>query len=379
MQVNYSIDAKFGGSGIGYIAYNAGVGIYQAKLLRRLFASSNTQQVIPKQLIRHWGSIGRAMKYLGAKDSNGLFNHLETMLYDVWVAAQLSDGGIFHGWNGMCLASLRKAKQLGMITVVERASSHPATQFQLLREEYQQWNLPLHLPTWNYNRSLHELEEADYITIPSPFVRQSMITAGIPEQKLIEIPFGMDQSRFITPKATSSHPFRVIFAGQISIRKGVPYLLEAWRQLQWSDAELWLVGGLTADFKTIQQRWANLTGVKFWGHSSDLPNMFQQSDLFVFPSIEEGSALVTYEAMACGLPVITTLNAGSVVRDGQDGFIIPIRDIEALRHRMQQLRDDISLRTQLGLSAREWVSQFSWASYQSHLIETYQKILRTIQ
>lgn len=379
MQVNYSIDAKFGGSGIGYIAYNAVEGIYQADLLRRLFASSNAQQVIPKQLIRHWGITGRAMKYLGVRDNSGLFNHLETMLYDAWVAAQLSDGCIFHGWNGMCLASLRKAKQLGMVTVVERASSHPATQFQLLREEYKFWNLPLRLPTWNYNRSLQELEEADYITIPSAFVRQSMIAAGTPEQKLIEIPFGMDQSRFTTPKVTTAHPFRVIFAGQVSIRKGVPYLLEAWRQLQWSNAELWLVGGLTADFKAIQQRWANLTGVRFWGHSSDLPNMFQQSDLFVFPSIEEGSALVTYEAMACGLPVITTLNAGSVVRDGQDGFIIPIRDIESLRCRMQQLRDDISLRTQLGLSAREWVSQFSWASYQSHLIETYQKILRTIQ
>jgi glycosyltransferase involved in cell wall biosynthesis len=116
----------------------------------------------------------------------------------------------------------------GMIAVVERASSHPATQVRLLREEYARWNVPLQLPTWNFARVLRELEQADYITVPSDFVRASMIAEDVPERKLIEIPFGVDVQRFAPVGRKDPHSFRAIFAGTVSIRKGVPDLLEAW-------------------------------------------------------------------------------------------------------------------------------------------------------
>ena len=374
MKIVYSVDAKLGGSGIGFIAYNAAAGIYHAGFVTRLFVSSNAQTTIPNALIRQWGILGRGLKYLAAKDSTGLIAYLENTFFDYWVAPQLPDARIFHGWNNMCLQSLRRAKVRGMTTVVERASAHPATQTRLLREEYARWNVLLKLPTWNYARALRELAQADYITVPSPFVRDSMIAAGVPERKLIEIPFGVDLQRFAPADQKDAHPFRAVFAGTVSIRKGVPDLLEAWRRLAWRDAELVLVGAVAPDFAAIRAQWANLPGVRFVPHTPELARVIQQCDVFVFPSIEEGSALVTYEAMAAGIPVITTPNAGSVARDGEDGFIVPIRDVDALCERLERLRRDDALRTRMGRAARACIQDFTWKHYQERLWSTYERI-----
>jgi glycosyltransferase involved in cell wall biosynthesis len=372
MKVVYSINAKFGGPGVGNTAYHAVSGIYRADSLERLFVSSNTQHRVPLSKIRQWGILGRGIKYLSAKEPSGLLDHLGNVLFDAWVAAQLDRGDVFHGWNGLSLRSLRAAKRRGMVTVVERASAHPATYVKLLREEYARWGIPFRFPMWNYQRMLDEFERCDHITVPSKFALDSMVAHGVPGHKLIEIPFGVDLVRF-SPKP-SSHPFRVIFVGRISIAKGVPYLLEAWRQLHWGETELWLVGNITADFAAIHDRWAALSGVRFIDHTDSIAGLYRQCDLLAFPSIQEGSALVTYEAMACGLPVITTPNAGSIVRDGQEGFIVPIRDVDALYDRMERMRDD-TLRKRMGQQARLRVEEFSWDRYGDRLVEAYPRIV----
>lgn len=374
MQVIYSVNAKFGGAGVGNTAFHAVSGIYRAGSLERLFVSSNAQHRVPSSRIRQWGVFGRGIKYLSAKEPSGLLDHLGNVLFDSWVAAQLPRGDIFHGWNALALHSLRAGKRRGFVTVIERASAHPATHVELLREEYARWGVLFRFPMWNYRRMLDEFDECDYITVPSSFAHESMLAHGIPERKLIEIPFGVDLSRF-SPNLTS-HPFRVIFVGRISIAKGVQYLLDAWEQLRWSDAELWLVGNITPDFAPLRDRWATLPGVNFIDHTGSVAGLYRQCDLFVFPSIQEGSALVTYEAMACRLPVITTPNAGSVVRDGQEGFIVPIRDVDALCKQMQRLRDDAALRKEMGRAALERVEQFSWDAYSARLLAAYEQIRR---
>lgn len=374
--VVYSVPARLGGGGIGWTAYQAVSGIQQAGLLERVFAISNAEGLLSAGAVRHWGSFGRSLKYLSAHEGSGLFDHIINLIFDAWAAQILPHGTVFHGWNGACLRSLWQAKRRGMITIVERASSHPNTQRRLLEEEYQRWGIQRKLPTWNYEYTLSELEEADYITVPSSFVCTSMLAEGVPADRLIEIPFGVDLDRFRPAPRRQANRFRVAFAGQISIRKGVPYLLEAWRQLGWTDAELWLIGRITADFAAIHQRWERLDNVQLPGHSRDLASLLQQADVFVFPTIEEGSALVTYEALASGLPVITTPNAGSIVRDGMDGFIVPIRDVIALCERLQLVRSDPDLRQRMSESARERAAQYPWTRYQSSLVENYRRLMQ---
>ena len=142
-RVLYSIAARLGASGIGHIAHQAALGIHRAEWLERLFVSSNAQSIIPGALIRQWGLLGRAVRYLAAHDATGLLYHAEGMLFDDWVAMGMPIGDLFHGWNGSCLRSLRLARRRSMVTVVERASSHPITQTRLLGEEYRRWGVPL--------------------------------------------------------------------------------------------------------------------------------------------------------------------------------------------------------------------------------------------
>ena len=102
---------------------------------------------------------------------------------------------------------------------------------------------------------------------------------------------------------------------------------------------------------------------------SQIQEEFCRADLFVLPTLAEGMALVHLEAMACGVPVITTPNCGSVVRDGIDGFIVPIRDAQALADRMQQLLEDRSLRARMGAAARERARDFTWQRYGERLLD----------
>src|SRR5262249_31028803 len=106
--------------------------------------------------------------------------------------------------------------------------------------------------------------------------------------------------------------------------------------------------------------------------------VFQRSDVFVFPTLSEGSALVTYEALSCGLPVITTPNAGSVVRDGREGFLVPIRDVETLCDRLARLRANPALPASLGRAARARAEEFPWSRYRSGLIAAYQGLAHPV-
>ena len=103
--------------------------------------------------------------------------------------------------------------------------------------------------------------------------------------------------------------------------------------------------------------------------------VFQDADIFVFPSLHEGSALSIYEALACGLPVITTPNAGSVVRNGEEGYIVPIRDVDGLIDKISILYHDRALRESMGKKARIRAEQFTWENYRKELSELMYSVI----
>jgi glycosyltransferase involved in cell wall biosynthesis len=150
--------------------------------------------------------------------------------------------------------------------------------------------------------------------------------------------------------------------------------------LGWQDAELWLAGRVDLPVPLLAQ-YRNMSGVRFLGHVSSIQDVFQQADVFVFPSLAEGSALVTYEAMASGLPVVVTFNAGSVARDGEDGFIIPARNPKAIAESLERLRADDRLRKKMGEAARERVDMFTWKRYGDRVAEELRHVydLQTLQ
>ncbi len=370
MRVVYAISTKFAGAGIGSIAYQFVRYIHRAGFLEKAVVGYEAAHDIPRERVRSFPWM-RVVARL-ARD----YAPVRDTVFDLVATRAIPPCDIFHGWSHQCLYSLQRAKARGAITFVERPNSHDLYQDRLLREEYERWGYrpPRRMRAWGIRRGLKEYNLADYITVPSAFAYKSMVAEGIPEERLFLVPYGVDVKRF-RPGTPPSLRFRLLFVGQVSLRKGVPYLLQAWEQLRLREAELWLVGRITPDARRVVAPYRDHPTIRFLGHVTDTPSVYQQASAFVLPSIEEGSALVVYEAMASGLPVIFTPHTGAVARDAIEGFEVPIRDVDALAASIERLYKDKTLRVEMGRAARERALEFTWEAAGHRLVEAYRRAI----
>ncbi len=305
---------------------------------------------------------------------------LQKDLYDRFAARFIpSDTDIFIGWSSNSLHGIRKAKQVGAVTVLERGSSHMLTQLELLREEFNLQGRVFneHHPAIT-EKELKEYEEADYISIPSHFVKRTFLKHGISEEKLIHIPYGVDLTDF-RPVQKEDKIFRIIYCGGLTLQKGVHYLIQAFCELNLPDTELWLLGGGGEEIHEFLKRY-DKGKVKLKGHQpqNQLHWFYSQSNVYCQPSIQDGFGMVIPQAMACGLPIICTINTGGedLIKDGKEGFVIPIRDVTALKDKILYLYEHQDICREMGQSAKEKVSRgFTWDNYGRKIIDGYQRIL----
>jgi glycosyltransferase involved in cell wall biosynthesis len=301
--------------------------------------------------------------------------NLKSELFDRIVASRNLSCDIFHGFEGAVFHSMRKAKRQGAMTVLDQPIFYHETSRKILLEEYHRWKVspPEFLTKDNVNikRKQQEIASADYILVPTESIKKDFERIN---KKAFVTPYGFEPGRFFaTPKTDSV--FRIIMVGIMGYRKGVIYLLEAFKQLSLKNAELLLISPVDKDFKPMMAKYEHWFKHIHAVPNSELPAYYSNASVFVFPSLVEGSAYVTYEAMACGLPIIASENAGSVVRDGVDGFIVPIRDLEALKEKIVLLYENESLRKEMSHNSANHVKEFTWARYRRRLIEVYQEIL----
>ncbi len=368
-------------SGGQFHAYHLARGAQKAGYLKRFITGfydrhevgidrSRVRQVIVPELL------GQIIRRLPGGLSLYIQYYVRDNLYD-WLARRYVDGGdIFHVFNHFGLYSMRRARQLGMKTIVERSSAHPVLTHNLLAEEYARYGL--RFPQGDrlvIQKHLDEYALADAIMVPSDFVWRTMVASGIPETKLRRVHLGFAPERFApVPGVRTARPFRILFVGSVSLQKGVQYLLEAFRQLNLPDAELVFVGGAYPDSRSFLPRYQGLFRHIWFVPQDQLPELYSSASVFVLPSLQDGFGMVVYEAAACGLPVIITENVGAAVRDGQDGFVVPIRDSDALADRLLRLYRDERLRHEMGQSAREFVQRFTWQAYHEELKAHYDNL-----
>ncbi len=371
MRVVYTHATRLAGAGIGSIAYQFLRVLHRAGVLEQAIVAYGNPGDLPPERLRVFPWM-RAVAWL-ARD----YQPLRDALFDWAASRRLPAADLFHGWSHQCLRSLGRARALGMVTVVERQNSHDLHQARLLEEEFRRWGIR-RKPVWGWGmkRGLAEFAVADFITVPSPFAYESMVREGIGEDRLFLVPYGVDVERFRPPDDPPSGPFRALFVGQVSLRKGVPYLLEAWDRLRLPRAELWLAGRITPDARPVVRPYLRHPAIRFLGHVRDVPALYRQAHLFVFPSLEEGSALVTYEAMASGLPLVFTYNSGAVARDGVEGIQVPIRDVEALAAAIERVYRDPRLRRRLGEAGRRRALEHTWEAAGERLLAAYREALR---
>jgi glycosyltransferase involved in cell wall biosynthesis len=216
-------------------------------------------------------------------------------------------------------------------------------------------------------RERDEWTEADIILCASEFVRDGISRMGGPIERCVVLPYGVDVKPVLEPKESHTGPLRVLTVGTVGLRKGSHYVFDVACKLEGA-AEFRMVGPLTAPQSMLGNRPGNLELVGAVPRS-EITAHYRWADVFLLPSLCEGSATVTYEALGLGLPVVCTPNTGSVVRDGIDGFIVDARDSPAIVKRLLELRADPELRNRMSEVARDRGADFSLDQYGRRLNE----------
>ena len=215
------------------------------------------------------------------------------------------------------------------------------------------------------------IELADVLVCPSEFVKESLPAEAL--HKAVVIPFGADPVKALPPRGERTGPLKVLFAGNVNRRKGVPFLLDAWRQaaIPPETAELVMCGRIFAEAAD----WVKGAppGVRFEGFQADMSAFFAEADVFVLPSLMEGSAKAVYEAMAYGLPPIVTPHTGSIVQDGEDGLVVEAADPDSLAVALKRLVEDAELRARLGQHAKQSAEKYTWEVYAKGVAALYQQ------
>jgi glycosyltransferase involved in cell wall biosynthesis len=267
-------------------------------------------------------------------------------------------------WPDTSLSTIKAIKKRGIPIILERINCYQGKAKRILDDAYKRLGLnPRHLIKFeDILQEDTETDLADYIFCPSPEVKKSFKESGVPEHKLILTSYGWSPERF--PNRTSpklpKEEVTVLFVGKLCVRKGVHLLLRAWEKAG-VKGKLVLCGKMEPEIVETCGDILGRSDVVHLEHNHDISFAYREADIFAFPSLEEGGPMVTYEAMAHGLPVIASpMGAGSIMRDGIDGLIVEPYDQDGWVEALRKLAHSPSLRFYCGATARNRAAEFTW-------------------
>ena len=362
MRAIFAAGTTLGSGGLGAAAYQIARGLQEIGGLARVICCGSLVSDIEKDKIQpinlDW--LPRVFHYSLLRRRTDLIIQAHSALFDKAAARFIEECDIFYGMNHYSLNSMQRAREMGAKIILDNPNSHILNLFQLLEEEGARYGLKhSYLSRKSVQKVVDEYEQADYVRLLSSYAYETFVELGVNPERLVVIPPGIDLNRFY-PRQKADDIFRICLVGSFTLRKGFQYLLEALDELKLENCELIMDGGsgdrVCKKMVREYQRKINLKVI-----CGDPVNTYARSSLLVLPSIEDGFALVVTEAMACGLPVIITENTGAkdAVREGVDGFVVPIRDVEALKEKILFLYEHEDIRQKMGRSAAEQARRYS--------------------
>lgn len=383
----YTISARIGGKGLDQVAEEALQASQNGGFLARAIAYENRSRLVRGDLVEslRWHPV-RLLSFLESQRYYGA----KKQYLDWWAARRLRQsaksgpaGGydLVHTWSGESLETLREARRQGIPAIIDIPTWHRDKFKKLKRvtdKEKRLAALPWPKRTLNSlyisrARMLEEYSLADLLITQSRRAAETFLHQGFDPAKLVVLGRAVDATKFQV--GTPPEVFRVLFVGALGKRKGVHTLLEAWARLNLKDAELWLAGTVHAEIKPYLSQYMR-DNIRVLGFTSRVEELFAQSSLFVLPSELEGSAKVSYEAGAAGLPQITTAAAGDFVVDGENGLLIEPNDPAALAEALRTLHADPDLRARMGAASRRRVLEhFTWDHFRQRLLQVYARAM----
>jgi hypothetical protein len=292
-----------------------------------------------------------------------------------WILSRgIGDCNAIHGFiRNLDPQMCGKFHQRGILTCGDQIIAPAAIEgreAKLQNERWPDWERPAHQPDFEIVEEVERdtWRELDQIICASEYVKKGLIEQGVDDGKIAVLPYPIDALKYAAiPREEKTGLLTVGFVGSVNLRKGTPYFLEVAKRLTSQKMRFVMVGPNSLEdaaqrslSKTVQLTGrVNRTQVIKW---------LERFDILFFPSTCEGSAGAVMEAMAAGLPVVTSSNSGSIVRDGVDGFIRPYDDVEGYCHCIQKLADDLSLRLHAGIEARRSAEAATLDNYGARLV-----------
>lgn len=287
----------------------------------------------------------------------------------------------YYGFDTACLEFFEWAEDKNFKLYIDQSVAPRRTQINLIKRIENNYGIKdpdaERYCSEMMEREKREWELATKIFAPSDFVRNELIAAGAPSFKICLVPFGYDspveldvRERNLSKKTNfkQNGKTKILFAGNAGLRKGVLDILEVSKHFEKYDVEFILAGQID---KELEIKLNIQPNIKTLG-KLPLPELLEQykkSDIFFFPSYLEGSARVVFEAMSWGLPVITTHETGSVIQNGNEGFLVDAGDVNSMKWGLHKLIESPDLRLKMGIKGIEAVENFSIANYKKNLLK----------
>ncbi len=298
---------------------------------------------------------------------------------------------VFFGYSYGSLEALEAEKRRGKLTVLDQIDPGPV-EFRIVAEEMARYpelaGPPAEFPAAHCRRNQREWQLADVILVNSEWCREAIIKEGADAAKIELLPLAFEPkaqefsavngNHFQVSEANHSAiekvplppsaPLRVLWLGQVNVRKGIHYLMEAAKLLAPESVHIDVVGpiGILPQVVASARRLMTFHGPV----SRDrVGEWYRQSEVFILPTLSDGFALTQLEAMAHGLPVITTPNCGRVVEEGVTGFIVAARDPQALAVAIMRFVQNRNLASEMSPKCRQAAAAFSISAYGRRLVE----------
>jgi len=281
----------------------------------------------------------------------------------------LREADIVIGFDTSSWILIERCKQLGTKFMLDVSIAHPASKlkvYESIAANYPSWGITLkNKPQYLIDLEQQELEQADAIVVASSFSKQTLIDNGIVADGVSVNPYGVESGAFFPAIKKHQPVINFVFVGLVDARKGLPLLLDVWKRLHPTDATLSLIGPINEEVKQLVQREYPSVIIKGKVPFAELKQLLPKYDVLVFPSYFEGFGLVVLEAMAAGLPVITTYATcgPDLIAQEVDGVVVNTGNGEQLSKAIQSFIDSRYNLGVMGKRAREKALHYTWNSY----------------
>jgi len=384
VRVLFSFPHKLGADRICYTAWQQVNGLAAAGAEILAFPGVLHRPVPSSVKVRPtlaWGKLRVSYKMLGTMRALALHDHIVARRLKK-LAGQID---IIHTWPDAALETLDVARSLGIPTVLERPNAHTRYAYTAVREESKR--LGIVLPSDNeyaFKTDVLEKEEkeyrkADYLLCPSDFVLRTFVNEGFPPEKLKRHQYGFDETTYYPDSSrarSGSKGLTMLFAGDCAVRKGLHFALEAWLQSPASKNGTFLIAGrFLQAYADRLQGWLSHPSVHVLGFRNDVPELMRRSDVFVLPSIEEGSALVTSDARGSGCVLLVSEAAGAICKHMENALVHPVGNIKALTEHITMLHGDRSLLERLRNASLSGIQEITWKAAGMRLLDVYREVV----